>query len=81
MLGTAGSAKFPSLEEEQTLVRIAFANFRNAFLPAEGKYFGLQISSMQRLWSYLLITMSRSYKKVMFPLSIQNGLDGGMKRA
>lgn len=46
MLGTAGATKSPSLDKQQAKARVAFANFRNALLPSEGKYFGLQKSTM-----------------------------------
>lgn len=46
MLGTAGATKSPSLHKQQAKARVAFANFRNALLSTEGKYFGLQKSTM-----------------------------------
>lgn len=47
MLGTAGATKSPSLHKQQAKTRVAFANFRNALLSTEGKYFeSLQKSTM-----------------------------------
>lgn len=46
MLETAGATKSPSLHKQQAKARVAFANFRNALLSTEGKYFGLQKSTM-----------------------------------